>query len=80
MMKLTLPFKNVATALLFCVFLGPVGLLYSSVIGGAILTAVGFVAVCDQFYVVLALVWLISCVWGVAATNKYNKKLIQTAN
>lgn len=75
--KLVLPFKNVAAALLFCVFLGPVGLLYSSVIGGAALIAIAFIAVIDKFYVVLGLVWLISCVWGVAATNKYNKKIIQ---
>ena len=32
--KPSLPLKSVATALLFSVLLGPVGLLYSSVIGG----------------------------------------------
>lgn len=76
-LKPVLPFKNIAGALLFCVFLGPIGLLYSSVVGGAIMSVIGFIAVFDHFFVVLALVWLISCIWGVAAANRYNKKLIK---
>lgn len=73
-----LPLKSVAGALLFCVFLGPVGLLYSSLLGGIVMIVLGFVVACTKLMISLTVVWLISCVWGVAAVNHYNKKIIQT--
>ncbi len=73
----SLPLKNIAGALLFCVFLGPIGLLYSTVFGGALMIVLGFIAVCAKFIVPIVMVWLMSCVWGVAAANRYNKKIIR---
>jgi len=75
--QLSLPLKGVATALLFCIFLGPVGLLYSSVLGGTVMIILGFIVVCAKFIVPIILVWLICCIWGVAATNRYNKKVLK---
>jgi len=71
-----LPLKSVAIALLFAVFLGPVGLLYATSFGGIILIPIGFVVVCTKLWVPILFVWLISCIWSVVATNRYNKKLI----
>lgn len=74
-----LPLKNVALALIFAVLLGPVGLLYSTLWGGIIMIMVGFVVVCAKFIVPVILVWLLCCIWSVAATNRYNKKIICTS-
>ena len=72
-----MPLKSVAIALLFAVVLGPVGVLYSSVMGGTILIVLGFVVVSSQYMVPIILLWLVSCIWSVAATNRYNKKVIR---
>jgi len=71
--KPVLPFKNLAAALLFSVFLGPVGLLYASTVGGIIMIVLGFVVASSMLPVPIILVWLGSCVWSVVAVNRYNK-------
>lgn len=75
--KATLPFKSVAGALWFSVLLGPVGLLYSSVIGGIVMILLCFASLSAKLYVSAIVFWLSSCVWSVAATNRYNKKILQ---
>lgn len=72
-----IPFKSVAVALLFGVFLGPIGLLYATVVGGIVMIALGFIVISSKLFVPIALVWVMSCVWGVSATNRYNQKLLQ---
>ncbi len=71
-----MPFKSVAVALLFCAFLGPVGVLYSSVLGGIVLMAAGLVVLHHMLPGPAIVLWLISCVWGVMAANRYNKKIL----
>lgn len=71
-----LPFKSTAIALLFSAFLGPVGLLYSTVWGGVIMIILGLIVVSHQFLIPIILVWLISCVWAVIAVDRYNKKIM----
>jgi hypothetical protein len=72
-----LPFKNLAGALLFCVFLGPVGLLYASSTGGITMIVIGFLVACSKLFIPIALVWLACCIWGVLAVNKYNKSILR---
>jgi len=71
--KPALPFKNLAAALLFSVFLGPVGLLYASTVGGVVMIVLGFIVVSSGLPVPIILVWLGSCVWSVVAVNRYNR-------
>lgn len=71
------PYKSVAGALLFSVILGPVGLLYSSLLGGVILIVLCFAAVSSKLFVALGVFWLASCVLSVAAVNRYNKKILK---
>jgi hypothetical protein len=73
-----LPFKSVAVTLLFCIFLGPVGLLYSSVTGGIVMLILVLISIRAKLLGLLVAIWLLSCVWGVAATNQYNKKISQS--
>lgn len=75
-LKPILPFKSIALTLLFTVILGPVGLLYATLLGGVIMIVVGFFIVCTKLMIPIILVWLISCIWGVAAANNYNKKIL----
>ena len=79
-LPLRLPLKSVAGALLFSMFFGPVGLLYSTVIGGAILIFFEFLMLANGYFPSAALIWLISCVCSVAAVNRYNKKVIKNNN
>lgn len=72
------PFKSIAATLLFCVVLGPVGLLYASVIGGIIMMLLGCLVLSSGLIIPIILLWLTSCVWGVVAANKYNNRLIRT--
>jgi len=68
--------KSVAVALLFCTFLGPVGLLYSSVIGGSLMIVLALLVFRLKLWGLFLLIWLGSCIWGVAATNRLNKKIL----
>lgn len=72
-----LPYKSVAVALLFCVALGPIGLLYASFWGGTIMLLLSIVVISmGKFLFVTLLLWLACCVWGVRAVESYNKKLM----
>jgi len=73
-----LPFKSVAVALLFCVFLGPIGVLYTSVISGIIMIFLGLLLIRAKLLGLLILLWLISCVVGVVCANRVNKKILQS--
>ncbi len=70
-----LPYKNVATALIFSVILGPVGLLYASFWGGFAMIAIAIVVVSSKLYFPIIVVWLICCIWSVGAVEIYNKKI-----
>ena len=71
----TLPMKNVAAALLFCVLLGPVGLLYASFWGGIIMILLGIVVMSSQLPFPIIVLWLMCCVWAVGAVERYNRKI-----
>jgi hypothetical protein len=75
--KPTLPFKSVATALLFSVLLGPVGLLYSSVIGGSILMVLFLIAFTGKYANAMIIFWFTSSIISVATVNRYNNKIIK---
>ena len=72
----TLPLKNLAGALLFTVFLGPLGLLYASSLGGIVMLFVAFVVGCTKLFVPFMLVWLGCSIWSVIAVNRYNDKIM----
>ena len=71
------PLKSVAGALLFTVVLGPVGLLYSSFWGGFFMILVSAVVLANQAVYTLVMMWVISCIWGVGAVERYNRKVLQ---
>lgn len=74
----TLPFKSVAAALLFCVFLGPLGLLYASFWGGFFMTMIGMVVVKAHMVFPIILLWVVCSIWGVGAVEQYNRRILQS--
>lgn len=68
------PAKSVAIALLFAVFLGPVGLLYASLRGGILLVILAITFACMKFLFLTFLVWLAACIWAVAAVESRLKR------
>lgn len=70
-----LPYKSVATVLIFTVFLGPVGLLYGSFWGGLIMIILGMFVINAKLFFPILLLWIVCCVWGVGAVESYNRKI-----
>lgn len=68
------PAKSVAIALLFSVILGPLGLLYASLRGGIIMMIFAIAFACMHFYFLTFSIWLMSCVWAVAAVESRLKR------
>lgn len=68
--------KSVGVAVALTFFFGPLGLLYSSVMGGLIMLAVTFLVVLFTAGLGLIITHPICIIWGVVAANDYNKKLL----
>lgn len=71
----SLPYKNVATALILSVILGPIGLLYSSFWGGVLMISIGIVVISSKLFFPIVIFWMICCIWAVGAVELYNKNL-----
>lgn len=71
------PLRSPLAALLLAVFLGPIGVIYASVIGAVFLIFLLLVAYGAQTVYPLALVWLLGCFWSVIAVNRYNCRMIK---
>ncbi|HTM64546.1 MAG TPA: hypothetical protein VL360_08650 [Gammaproteobacteria bacterium] len=71
------PFKSVAAALLFTALLGPVGLLYSSFWGGFLMIFISMVVVTSKLPIPIFLTWVFCNIWGVAATEAHNRRVLQ---
>jgi hypothetical protein len=69
------PYKSVAAALLFSVFLGPIGLLYASFWAGLMMIVVGAVVVSAKLVAPIILLWIICCIFSVGAVEHHNKKV-----
>jgi hypothetical protein len=72
-----IPYKSVAIALLFCIFLGPLGLLYASFWGGVSMILLGIVVISSLYPVPILLLWVVCCIWSVKAVELHNKKISQ---
>jgi len=66
--------KDVLVAFLLSFFLGPLGMLYSTVIGGVIMMFVSLVVVIFTFGFGLLITHPICVIWSVVAANSYNSQ------
>lgn len=72
------PFKSYAWAIILPLFVGPLGLLYSSLLGGlvmGVLTLVCFLLQGRISSVPLGFVWVLCVYWGSIAVTRYNLSL-----
>lgn len=73
------PTKSVGISLILTILFGPLGLLYSTAVGGLIMIVASIVLPSFTFGLVtlaLLITWPISIIWGAVAVSFHNKKLL----
>lgn len=75
------PFRSAAAALILTIIFGPIGLLYSSLIGGLVMCAFALAGlgsiVAVQSPLPMATVWLACIVWAMISVRLYNYRLLK---
>lgn len=71
------PLRSPAAALLLCLFFGPLGVIYTSVWGAVILLFLTLIAIGSHSVYPIALMWILSCFWGVIAANRHNRRIME---
>lgn len=74
--KVVLAGKSMAVAILLALFFGPLGMLYSTVMGGVIMIVISLLAGIFTLGFGLLITWPICVIWAAVATNSYNKKML----
>ena len=72
--------KSAVLAFVLTFFFGPIGMLYSTVVGALVMFLVGLVVVPLTFGLALPLLWPIQLVWAVVAANNANRGAGGNAN
>lgn len=72
----TLPTKSVAVALVLAGLFGPLGMLYSTILGGIVMGLISIVVGIITVGFGLVVVWPICVLWAVIAANSHNKKML----
>lgn len=77
------PYKSVAAALVLAVILGPIGVFYSSFIGGVVMSILGLVAIGTMASMhsplPMATVCLLGIIWAMISVRLYNHKMLKVA-
>ena len=68
--------KSVGIALLLSFLFGPIGMLYSTVVGALVMFVANLLALLLTAGLGLILTWPIGMVWAAVATSKSNSKLL----
>jgi hypothetical protein len=76
------PFKNMAVAILLAFFLGPIGLLYATFLGGVIMAIIIFILLSatlasQSIGPLVVLAWLICPFWAALSCGRQNKKMMR---
>lgn len=70
------PTKSVGIALLLTLLFGPIGMLYSTIIGALVMFVANVLAVLLTAGLGLFLTWPIGMVWAGVAANRSNSRLL----
>jgi hypothetical protein len=70
--------KNVGVAVILTFFFGPLGMLYSTVVGGLVMIAVSAVVGVLTLGIGLFVTHPICIIWGAVAASNYNKQLLSS--
>ena len=74
------PTKNMGIAIILAFLFGPLGMLYSTVLGGVIMFVLSLVIGVVTLGVGLIITWPVCVIWAAVATSSYNKKLLAGTN
>ena len=74
--RVVLAGKSMAVAILLALFFGPLGMLYSTVMGGVIMIVISLLAGIFTLGFGLLITWPICVIWAAVATNSHNKKML----
>lgn len=77
--RLLIQSKSMAAGVLLALFFGPLGLFYSTLVGGVIMLVVTGVIAVFTLGVGLLVVPLICVIWAVVAVNSHNENLMRGA-
>lgn len=67
--------KNVGIAILLSFLFGPLGMFYSTIVGGAVMLLASFLIGMFTFGFGLLITWPICIIWGAIAAKNYNDRL-----
>lgn len=71
--------KNMGVSIILSVLFGPLGMLYSTILGGFVMFFVSLVVGIFTLGFGLLLTWPICVIWAAASTSMYNNSLITGA-
>jgi hypothetical protein len=69
--------KSMGVAIILTVLFGPLGMLYSTILGGVIMCVISLIVGIVTLGFGLLLTWPICIIWAAVATSSFNKKLLQ---
>lgn len=80
---INVPYKSVAAALVLTILFGPIGVFYSSFLGGIVMSILGLVGLGAMaslhMPLLMTAVWLLSVLWSMAAVRFYNRNMLKIA-
>ncbi|MDA8959766.1 hypothetical protein N9F93_01010 [bacterium] len=71
--------KSVGISLILTLLFGPLGMLYSTVMGGLVMIAVTILVGLFTFGFGLVFLWPVYLIWGALAASSHNQKLHASA-
>ena len=74
-----MPTKSVGISILLTFFFGPLGIFYSSIVGGAVMLVLSIIVAIFTFGFGLFITWPICILWGALAAKNYNERLLASA-
>ena len=70
------PIKNVGVSIILTVLFGPLGMFYSTIWGGVVMTILTLFVGFFSLGIGLIIMWPICIVWGAIAARSYNKRML----
>jgi hypothetical protein len=76
----TVPTKSVGISILLTILFGPLGMLYSFILGAIIMCLISLLVSTFSLGLGLLIIWPICIIWGAVATTSYNKEILSGAH
>ncbi|MFW5694710.1 MAG: hypothetical protein ACOCYB_06055 [Alkalispirochaeta sp.] len=68
--------KSVGLSIILTFIFGPLGMFYSTIIGGLVMMVLSIVLAIPTFGFGLLITWPVSIIWGALAVRSHNRKLL----